>query len=143
MELIKKEISELEMNIRTHSSLRTHMPELKTLKDLALSTEGELLRMPGFGRKSLNDVKYALKENGLDLGMKQEDLPKDMDSITEEFTYNIIHHAEEAAKKSFDIIVQKKEWNRMDIEKCFNAHERIMFIYKEALERLFFKPESQ
>ena len=33
MELIKKEISELEMNIRTHSTLRTHMPELKTIKD--------------------------------------------------------------------------------------------------------------
>ena len=108
MELLTKEISELEMNIRTHSTLRIHMPELKTIKDLALSTEGELLRMPGFGRKSLNDVKYALKENGLTLGMDPEDLPKDMDDVSKEFTYNIIKHALDASKQSLDVITEKK-----------------------------------
>ena len=137
MELIKKEISELEMNIRTHSSLRTHMPELKTIKDLALSTEGELLRMPGFGRKSLNDVKYALKENGLTLGMDPEDLPKDMDDVSKEFTYNIIKHALDASKQSLDVITEKKEWHKPDIDKYFDAHEKIMQAYRDSLHRLF------
>jgi len=76
MELLEKKISELEMPVRTHSSfqraLLNHMPELKTIKDLILSTEWELLRMPGFGRKSLNDVKDALKETGLYLGMEEK-----------------------------------------------------------------------
>ena len=137
MELIKKEISELEMNIRTHSSLRTHMPELKTLKDLALTKEGELLRMPGFGRKSLNDVKYALKENGLTLGMDPEDLPKDMDDVSKEFTYNIIKHALDASKQSLDVITEKKEWHKPDIDKYFDAHEKIMQAYRDSLHRLF------
>ncbi len=111
MELLEKKISELEMPVRTHSSfqraLLNHMPELKTIKDLILSTEWELLRMPGFGRKSLNDVKDALKETGLYLGMEEKDLPKDMDAISREFTYKVIEHAEEASKQSFDIIVKK------------------------------------
>jgi len=141
MELLEKKISELEMPVRTHSSfqraLLNHMPELKTIKDLILSTEWELLRMPGFGRKSLNDVKDALKETGLYLGMEEKDLPKDMDAISREFTYKVIEHAEEASKQSFDIIVKKKQWNRIDIEKLFNSHKKIMMIYKESLERLF------
>ena len=137
MELLEKKISELEMHVRTHSSLLNHMPELKTIKDLILSTEWELLRMPGFGRKSLNDVKDALKETGLYLGMEEKDLPKDMDAISKEFTYNVIHHAEEASKQSFEVITQKKEWNKNDIEKFFNSHKKIMMIYKESLERLF------
>jgi hypothetical protein len=137
MELLEKKISELEMHVRTHSSLLNHMPELKTIKDLILTPEGQLLRMPGFGRKSLNDVKDALKETGLYLGMVEADLPKDMDAISKEFTYNVIHHAEEASKQSFEVITQKKEWNKNDIEKFFNSHKKIMMIYKESLERLF------
>jgi len=54
------------MPVRTHSSfqraLLNHMPELKTIKDLILSTEWELLRMPGFGRKSLNDVQRCFRK---------------------------------------------------------------------------------
>lgn len=137
MELIKKEIQELEMNIRVHSALRHHMPQLKTIKDLALSTEGELLRMPGFGKKSLNEVRYALKENGLELGMKQEDLPKDMDDVSKEFTYNIIKHALDASQQSLDVITAKKEWLKTDIDKYFEAHEKIMQAYQESLHRLF------
>ena len=137
MELLEKKISELEMHVRTHSSLLNHMPELKTIKDLILTPEGQLLRLPRFGRKSLNDVKYGLREHGLYLGMVEADLPKDMDAISKEFTYNVIHHAEEASKQSFEVITQKKEWNKNDIEKFFNSHKKIMMIYKESLERLF------
>ena len=137
MELLTKEISELEMNIRTHSTLRTHMPELKTIKDLALSTEGELLRMPGFGRKSLNEVKYALKSCELELGMDPENLPKDMDDVSKEFTYNIIKHALEASKQSLEVITVKKEWLKEEINEYFDAHEKIMQAYKDSLHRLF------
>ena len=137
MELLKKNISELEMNIRVHNAFLLHAPEIKTIKDLALSTEGELLRMPGFGRKSLNDVKYALKENGLTLGMDPEDLPKDMDDVSKEFTYNIIKHALDASKQSLDVITEKKEWHKPDIDKYFDAHEKIMQAYRDSLHRLF------
>ena len=137
MEILVKEISELGMAYRTHNSISLGMPEIKTVKDLVLTPEGQLLRMPGFGKKSLNDVKYALKEHGLYLNMVEADLPKDMDAISKEFTYNVIHHAEEASKQSFEVITQKKEWNKKDIEKFFNSHKKIMMIYKESLERLF------
>tara|TARA_R110000796_G_scaffold3703_2_gene14185 strand:- start:206 stop:619 length:414 start_codon:yes stop_codon:yes gene_type:complete len=137
MELLKKEISELEMNIRVHNAFLLHAPEIKTIKDLVLSTEGQLLRMPGFGKKSLNEVRYVLKENGLSLSMKQEDLPKDMDDISKEFTYNIIKHALDASKQSLDVITEKKEWHKPDIDTYFDAHEKIMFAYRESLHRLF------
>jgi hypothetical protein len=137
MEILVKEISELGMAYRTHNSISLGMPEIKTVKDLVLTPEGQLLRLPRFGRKSLNDVKYGLREHGLYLGMVEADLPKDMDAISKEFTYNVIHHAEEASKQSFEVITQKKEWNKKDIEKFFNSHKKIMMIYKESLERLF------
>ena len=100
------------MNIRVHNAFLLHAPEIKTIKDLALSTEGELLRMPGFGRKSLNEVKYALKSCELELGMDPENLPKDMDDVSKEFTYNIIKHALEASQQSLDVITEKKEWHK-------------------------------
>jgi len=40
-----------------------------TVGDLVQRTEAELLRTPNFGRKSLNEVKAALAEIGLHLGM--------------------------------------------------------------------------
>jgi len=137
MELLKKNISELEMNIRVHNAFLLHAPEIKTIKDLALSTEGELLRMPGFGKKSLNEVKYALKSCELELGMDPENLPKDMNDVSKEFTYNIIKHALEASQKSLEVITAKKEWLKEDIDEYFDAHEKIMQAYRDSLHRLF------
>ena len=38
-------------------------------------TEGEMLRTPNFGRKSLNEIKEVLAQLGLHLGMDVSDWP--------------------------------------------------------------------
>ena len=45
--------------------------------DLIQKTEGEMLRTPNFGRKSLNEIKEVLASLGLHLGMDVPDWPPD------------------------------------------------------------------
>jgi hypothetical protein len=58
-------IKELGLLARTARILQDQ--SLKTLGDVAIRSEAELLRAPGFGRKSLNDVKGVLARNGFRL----------------------------------------------------------------------------
>jgi DNA-directed RNA polymerase subunit alpha len=44
-----------------------HREKIKTLGQLCRMTEGELLRLDDFGRKSLNEVIKEVQENGLTL----------------------------------------------------------------------------
>ena len=60
MEPIEQKISELEMNVRAYNAFLCHAPDITTIRDLVLKTPGELLRMPNFGKKSLNEVKENL-----------------------------------------------------------------------------------
>jgi len=59
--------------------------KLVTLEDVLLSTEVDLLRLPGFGRASLREVKEMVKTYGLKLGMSTKKIralrASDMDSI--------------------------------------------------------------
>ena len=136
MEPIEQKITELEMNVRAYNAFLSYAPDIITIRDLVLKTEGELLRMPNFGRKSLNEVKENLSLMGLRLGMTEKELPKRMEDISKTFSYNILNHASEAAIESLDVILKKQQWHYSDIEKYFHEHEKIMETYKQALERL-------
>jgi len=136
MEPIEQKITELEMNVRAYNAFLSYAPEIITIRDLVLKTEGELLRMPNFGRKSLNEVKENLSLMGLRLGMTEKQLPKRMEDISTTFSYNVLNHASEAAIESLDVILKKQQWRYSDIEKYFREHEKIMETYKQALERL-------
>ena len=68
---LMKRVSDLELTVRSTNTLR-HL-ELKYLKDLVSLSEGDLLRTPNFGRKSLNEVKEVLAELNLKLNMNRED----------------------------------------------------------------------
>ena len=136
MEPIERKISELEINIRAYNAFLCHAPDITTIRDLVLKTPGELLRMPNFGKKSLNEVKENLSLMGLRLGMTEKQLPKRMEDISTNFSYNVLNHASEAALESLDVILKKQEWRYSDIEKYFYEHAKIMETYKQALERL-------
>jgi len=43
--------------------------------DLVQKSEGDMLRTPNFGRKSLNEIKEVLANMGLHLGMQTEGWP--------------------------------------------------------------------
>ena len=65
--ILLKDLNNFEFSIRAINSFKND--EIYYLGDLVNRTEGELLRMPNFGRKSLNETKEILKELGLQLDM--------------------------------------------------------------------------
>jgi uncharacterized protein YjbI with pentapeptide repeats len=62
---------ELELSARSYNSLR--LAGVKLIGDLVKMTEAELLRIPNFGRKSLNETKELLAQMGLHFGMNVPD----------------------------------------------------------------------
>lgn len=76
VELLLKPVEELELSARAHNCLVS--AGKKRIVDLINLTEDELLKVKNFGRKSLREVKDALKSSGLTLGMtiKDEDIKK-------------------------------------------------------------------
>lgn len=63
-----KSVDELELSVRSYNCLKN--AGIKTIADLVMMTEGEILKTKNFGRKSLNEIKELLEKMGLSLGMK-------------------------------------------------------------------------
>jgi DNA-directed RNA polymerase subunit alpha len=68
-----KKVEELELSVRSANCLKGE--NIIYIGDLVQKTEGEMLRTPNFGRKSLNEIKEVLYHMGLYLGMKVEGWP--------------------------------------------------------------------
>jgi DNA-directed RNA polymerase alpha subunit len=60
-------IDKLELSVRIANALRNE--NLETLDDVCKYREAELLRIPNFGRKSLNELKGILQDHGLSLSL--------------------------------------------------------------------------
>jgi len=76
VDLLLKPIEELELSVRAHNCLIN--ANIKRILDLVNLTEDEGLKIKNFGRKSLNEVKDAMKSFGLHFGMNisEEDIQK-------------------------------------------------------------------
>lgn len=61
-------VNTLDLSVRSSNCLR--LAGIKTIGDLVQKTGHQLLRMRGFGRRSLAEIKEILAEKGLSLGMK-------------------------------------------------------------------------
>jgi DNA-directed RNA polymerase subunit alpha len=68
LELSAKGVEELELAVRTVNSLNAE--SIKTIGELVVKTEEDLLKFKNFGRKSLEEVQAALEGLGLSLGME-------------------------------------------------------------------------
>jgi DNA-directed RNA polymerase alpha subunit len=66
--LFFKKVDELELSIRSANCLRND--NIICIGELVQKTEAEMLRLPNFGRKSLNEIKELLAQMGLRLGME-------------------------------------------------------------------------
>ena len=62
-----KKVDELELSVRSANCLKND--NITYIGDLIQKSEGEMLRTPNFGRKSLNEIKEVLAGMGLHLGM--------------------------------------------------------------------------
>jgi DNA-directed RNA polymerase alpha subunit len=65
--ILLKELWDFEFSVRVMNAFKND--GINHLGDLVIKSEGELLRMPNFGRKSLIETKEILKELGLELDM--------------------------------------------------------------------------
>ncbi len=62
-----RKVDELELSVRSANCLKND--NIIYIGDLVQKSEGEMLRTPNFGRKSLNEIKEVLSQMGLHLGM--------------------------------------------------------------------------
>ncbi len=67
-ENLLKTVDELELNVRASNCLSTH--GIRYICDLVRKTDSELLNTKNFGKQSLKEIKDALRQLGLDLGME-------------------------------------------------------------------------
>ena len=68
-----KKVDELELSVRSANCLKND--NIVYIGDLVQKSEGDMLRTPNFGRKSLNEIKEVLAIMGLHLGMQVESWP--------------------------------------------------------------------
>jgi len=68
-----RKVDELELSVRSMNCLKND--NIIYIGDLVQKTEGEMLRTPNFGRKSLNEIKEVLSSMSLYLGMEVPNWP--------------------------------------------------------------------
>jgi len=68
--LLFQPIDNLELTVRSTNCLKAE--NIYYVGDLVQRTEADLLKTPNLGKKSLTEIRDALKAHGLDLGMKLE-----------------------------------------------------------------------
>jgi DNA-directed RNA polymerase subunit alpha len=68
--ILFRPIDDLELTVRSANCLKAE--NVYYIGDLVQRTEAELMKTPNLGKKSLNEIKDALKAQDLELGMKLE-----------------------------------------------------------------------
>jgi len=64
---LERSVEELELSVRSSNCLR--QADIKTIGDLVVKSEGEMLKYRNFVRKSLKEIQDVLTDMGLGLGM--------------------------------------------------------------------------
>ncbi|MGH7720377.1 MAG: DNA-directed RNA polymerase subunit alpha, partial [Gemmatimonadaceae bacterium] len=70
-QLFKTPIDELELSVRSVNSLKNS--DIRTLGDLVRQTEGQMLQVKNFGKKSLQEIADLLEREGLNFGMRYDE----------------------------------------------------------------------
>lgn len=71
--VLLKKVDELELSVRSQNCLKND--NIVYIGDLVSKTEGEMLKTPNFGRKSLNEIKEILSSFNLKFGMDIDGWP--------------------------------------------------------------------
>ena len=133
---LDKKVDELELSIRAMNALKTN--DINTVKDIVIRQESELLRLPNFGRKSLNDVRFALDSIGLKMvGVNGEaktngDAEK-LPTLFQEYNKEVIAKIKKVAVASLNHLIEKKEWVHKDVGTLFDEHRKVLAVYEKAI----------
>jgi DNA-directed RNA polymerase alpha subunit len=71
---LKTHLTKLQFSVRTEKCLQNE--RILTIYDVVTRTEADFLRIPRFGRKSLNELKEVLAESGWRIG----EIPKALEA---------------------------------------------------------------
>jgi len=71
IEHLNKSVDELELSVRSYNCLKN--ANIRTIGELVVRSEAEMLKTKNFGRKSLNEIKEILQGMGLSLGMRLDE----------------------------------------------------------------------
>ncbi len=71
--ILMQSIDDLELTVRSANCLKAE--NIYYIGDLVQRTEGDLLKTPNLGKKSLNEIKDVLAQRGLSLGMNIDSWP--------------------------------------------------------------------
>jgi len=142
---LNKKVEELELSIRSMNALK--MGNINTVSDIIENGQSTLLRLPNFGKKSLNDIQFALDSMGLKFGME---IPVQINGKAEtngsaekpptffqEYNKEVIAKAEQVSLTSLNYIIEKKEWNQKEVTTIFREHKKIIDAYEQALYNMW------
>lgn len=70
-EHLNKSVEDLELSVRSYNCLMN--ANIRTIGDLVMTTEADMMKTKNFGRKSLIEINEILDSMGLHLGMRQDE----------------------------------------------------------------------
>ena len=80
-----RKVEELELSVRSANCFKND--NIVYIGDLVQKTEGEMLKTPNFGRKSLNEIKEVLANLGLKFGMEIPNWPpENIEDLAKKYT---------------------------------------------------------
>jgi len=127
--VLDKQISNLSTLSRRTSKILAEM-EIWKLRDIVIRSKEEFLRMPGFGKESLNELSSTLDSFGLDFSMDESSI-EDRTELYQTLNKSIANKCADTLRVSFDRIIKKK--NAVDIIEAIKEHRKILDTLEQAV----------
>ena len=136
---LDRKIQELELSIRVMNALIQN--DIKTVGDLVQKTRDELIRIPNFGRKSLNEIKEVLSSMSLELGMNIDTQPEEpQPTVFDNLNREILRSTMDAFTKTYNSIMDLNKNDTVrygDMTKAFEQHKKVLDTFEDSYRNIF------
>jgi hypothetical protein len=132
-------IEDLEFSVRVMSTLMKN--DIKTVGDLVQKTRDELIRIPNFGIKSLNEIKEVLSNMSLELGMNIDTQPQEpQPTVFDNLNREILRSTMDAFTKTYNGIMDLNKNDTVrygDMTQAFEQHKKVLDTFEESYRNIF------